>query len=308
MNPSGVAVRRPGLLVVDDDAGVREAYALIFEGVMDVVEAGDAASALEAVRRQAFDVILLDVRMPGVSGVEAFEALRAVQPRVPIVFATAVDTAETAVRAMRLGAFDYLVKPFHQDELMAVVRRALALAGGVVSVVGRDVGTCAALTVLAGARAGVAATVGVEAGAARVVRVDNRPFADMYAEVSAGVRPLDPFVARVAAYVGVHYAHVKIELLAEAVGLSPDHLSRVFRDETTMAAKEFVTRVRIAVARHLLRGTRETLEVIAERVGLCDAPHLARVFRQRTGSTPGAYRGSQAPSAPADDSRQPPRR
>jgi YesN/AraC family two-component response regulator len=280
---------RPALLAVDDDPGVRESYAFIFED-MDVVTADGAASALAAARRQPFHAIILDVRMPRVSGVEAFGPLRDAQPRTPIVFVTAVDNAETAVRAMRLGAFDYVTKPFEMDQLVAIVRRAVASMEGGVSVVGRDVGTCAAVAVLAGARAGMPVVVGASPATTRTVRADGRALAALYAEIAPQSPPLSEFVARVAAYVGTHYAHVKVEHVANAVGISAGHLSRVFRDETRMMAKEFVTRVRIEVARNLLRDTRATLEVIAERVGLCDAPHLARIFRRHTGDTPGAYR------------------
>jgi AraC-like DNA-binding protein len=208
-----------------------------------------------------------------------------------------VDNAETAIRAMRLGAFDYITKPFELDNLVGVVRRAVAATAGVVSVVGRDLGRCAAATVLAARRAAVPVAVGVASDTTRTVRADGRSFAELCAEIAPGAPPVSDFIARVAAYVGTHYAHVKVERLASAMGLSPDRLARVFRDETTMATKEFVTRVRIEVARALLRETRDSVEAIAERVGLCDAPHLTRLFRRHTGGTPGAYRASsQAPS------------
>jgi YesN/AraC family two-component response regulator len=258
---------------------------------MDVTGAGDAAAALEAARGGRFDAILLDVRMPGVSGMDAFEPLRAAQPDTPIIFVSAIDSAETAVRAMRLGAFDYVTKPFDLDALVTVVRRALASRTAVVSLVGQEIGLAAAAAVLAAARA-VPVAVGTVRGAARTVQTDGKTFPAIYAEVAPEAPALTDVIARVAMYVGTHHARVKVERIAEAIGLSPGHLSRVFRDETTLTAKEFVMRVRIEVARYLLRETRDTLEVIAERVGLCDAPHLARVFRQHTGATPGAYRAS----------------
>jgi YesN/AraC family two-component response regulator len=289
---------RPKVLAVDDDPGVREAYAFMFESWADVVAADGAAAALEAARHDTFDAIILDVRMPVVSGVEAFAPLRAAQPRAPIVFVTAVDTAETAIRAMRLGAFDYVTKPFEMSDLVAIVRRAVASTAGVVSVVGRDTGACAAAAVLAAACAGVPIVVGAMPEATRTVHADGRTLAALYMDLAPGAAPPSEFIARVATYVGAHYAHVKVERVAAAVGLSAGHLSRVFREETRLVAKEFITRVRLEVARYRLRETRETLEVIAERVGLCDAPHLARIFRQHTGETPGAYRASQAPGGP----------
>src|SRR5438477_5696181 len=135
MNPAKLC--RPALLTVDDDLGVRESYALLFDEWMDVVGAERAASALAAARQRLFNAIVLDVRMPRVSGLEMFDELRALQPGVPIIFVTAVNTAETAIAAIRLGAFDYVTKPFDIDHLVATVRRALAASAGMVSIVGR---------------------------------------------------------------------------------------------------------------------------------------------------------------------------
>ena len=299
---------RPALLVVDDDPGVRESYVLIFEDWMDVTATADAEGAVTLARRQAFDAILLDVRMPGVSGVDAFDALRAAQAQAPIIFVTAVDNAETAVRAMRLGAFDYVTKPFTMEQLTSIVRRALASVSGVVSVVGPDVGLCAAAAVLAAARGGVPVAVGRVPDAVRTVEASNRGIDDVYAEIAPAAPRLSEFITRVATYVGRQYACVKVELIAEAVGLSAGHFSRVFRDETLMAAKEYVTRVRIEVARYLLRETRARIEEIAERVGLCDAPHLTRIFRRHTGATPAAYRSAPFSVDPTDDAARSPRR
>ncbi|MBM4441339.1 MAG: response regulator [Candidatus Rokubacteria bacterium] len=301
MSTSGPAAHRPAILVVDDDENVRDSYGYIFESWADVTPADGAASAVTLAHQRSFDVILLDVRMPRVSGVEAFTPLRDAQPRTPIVFVTAVDNAETAVRAMRLGAFDYVVKPFELERLVGVVRRAIAAAGGVVNVVGREVGACATAAVLASARAGVPTAVGQTADGRRTVEADGRLLAEVYTDIAPGAPPVPEFIARVATYVGGHYRGVKVESLAAAVGMSPDRLARVFRDETTLTTKEYVTRVQIEVARYLLRETRDTVEVIADRVGLCDAPHLTRVFRRHTGDTPGGYRGTvgMPPAPPA---------
>src|SRR5438034_5252226 len=148
-------LRRPALLTVDDDLGVREAYALLFDEGMDVVGVESAAGAVTAARERRFASILLDVGMPQMGGLEAFEPLRAAQPGVPIIFVTAVDTTDTVVQAMRLGAFDYVTKPFSLERITAVVSRAVASTAGVVRVVGRDIGVAAAAAVLASVRAGI---------------------------------------------------------------------------------------------------------------------------------------------------------
>jgi YesN/AraC family two-component response regulator len=300
MSPTDHLARkaRPTLLVVDDDLGIRESYELIFEDSMNIVAAASVAGALAAAHDHAFDAVLLDIRMPHVSGLEAFEALRAAQPRVPIIFVTAIDTAETAVHAMRLGAFDYVTKPFTVERITAVVSRAVASRVGAVHVVGRDIGVAAAAAVLVSARSMIPATVCPSLVVARTVQADGRSFSDLCGQIAPEAPAISSLVARVATYLGTHYARVNVEYLAEAIGLTPNYLSRVLRDETTMAAKEYVTRVRIEVARYLLNTTRDSLEVVADRVGLWDASHLTRVFRQHVGVTPGALRGEIGISEP----------
>src|SRR5262245_62902280 len=116
---------RPVVLVVDDDPGVRESFRLILEDHYDVVDVPDGPAALDVVRTSAIDLVLLDIRLPGMDGIEVLERIKAVDEQVEVVLVTAVKTVRTAVAAMKLGAFDYLTKPFEEDDLLSVVRRAL---------------------------------------------------------------------------------------------------------------------------------------------------------------------------------------
>ena len=287
MSPLGTdgRPRRFALLAVDDDPGIRETYALLFEDTIDVVAVGSALTAITAAHQQPFDAILLDVRMPHMSGFEAYASLRAAQPDVPIIFVTAVDSVETAVNAMRLGAFDYVVKPFIAERLVTVVERAIASSAGVVHVVDGDLGLAAAAAVVASARAGIPATLSPTGSVVRTVQGDGESFQELYARIAPGAPAVTEVAARVATYVGAHYPRVNVEYLAEAIGLSASHLSRAFCDDTTLTAKEYVTHVRIEVARYLLTTTPDNLEVIADRVGLWDTSHRTRVFRQHVGVT-----------------------
>lgn len=116
---------RPVVLVVDDDPGIRESFRLILEDSCDVLCVPDGGQALETLRSYEVDLVLLDIRLPDMDGIEVLERIRALDEHLDVILVTAVQTVRTAVAAMKLGAFDYLTKPFEEEEILSVVRRAL---------------------------------------------------------------------------------------------------------------------------------------------------------------------------------------
>ena len=120
-----LAPMRPVILIVDDDPGIRESFRLILEEHYELVEAGDGRQAIEIVRTSEVDLVLLDIRLPEMDGIEVLERIKALDDQVEVILVTAVKTVRTAVAAMKLGAFDYVTKPFEEDDLLSVVRRAL---------------------------------------------------------------------------------------------------------------------------------------------------------------------------------------
>ncbi|HSF04783.1 MAG TPA: sigma-54 dependent transcriptional regulator [Methylomirabilota bacterium] len=116
---------RQVILVVDDDPGLRESFRLILEEQYEVIDAPDGPTALGILRSSQIDLVLLDIRLPDMDGIEVLERIKAIDEGVEVILVTAVKTVRTAVAAMKLGAFDYLTKPFEEDELLSVIRRAL---------------------------------------------------------------------------------------------------------------------------------------------------------------------------------------
>ena len=116
---------RPVILVVDDDSGVRESFRLILEDHYEVIDVPDGPQALDVLRASQVDLVLLDIRLPEMDGIEVLERIKAIDEGLEVILVTAVKTVRTAVAAMKLGAFDYLTKPFEEDELLALCRRAL---------------------------------------------------------------------------------------------------------------------------------------------------------------------------------------
>jgi two-component system response regulator AtoC len=117
--------RRGNVLVVDDEDGVRESMRAILEETCEILEAETGAQALEILQSREVDLVMLDQRMPGDAGITFLPKIRAFDPTIIVVLATAVRDVRTAVEAMRLGAYDYLVKPFDVDDILLLVQRAL---------------------------------------------------------------------------------------------------------------------------------------------------------------------------------------
>ena len=116
----------PLISVVDDDEGVRESLRGLFRAVRFGVEVfASAEEFLRWHRMTATDCLVLDVRMPGMSGLDLQRLLMASHPRMRIVFITSHGDEELRSRALRLGAVDYLLKPFSEDALLDAVQRAL---------------------------------------------------------------------------------------------------------------------------------------------------------------------------------------
>src|SRR5947199_9270386 len=87
--------------------------------------AGDSVQAIARLRTSIVDLVLLDIRLPEMDGIEVLERIKTIDDGVEVILVTAVKTVRTAVAAMKRGAFDYLTKPFEEDELLQLVRRAL---------------------------------------------------------------------------------------------------------------------------------------------------------------------------------------
>ena len=114
------------ILVVDDDHGHREMLkALLSEWKYKVAGAPDGESAVALVKESPFDLVLMDVRMKGLSGVEAMAEIKTYNPAIPVLIMTAYSDVQNAVASIKAGAYDYLTKPLDFDELKLTIERAL---------------------------------------------------------------------------------------------------------------------------------------------------------------------------------------
>ena len=114
------------ILVVDDDTAHRTMLLTLVGGWgYDVMEADDGESALTAIEAEPVDLVLMDIRMVRMSGIEALERIKTINPAIPIVLMTAYASVEMAVEALKKGAYDYLIKPLDFDKLRLTLDRAL---------------------------------------------------------------------------------------------------------------------------------------------------------------------------------------
>ena len=114
------------ILIVDDESAIRRALRPpLVELGFQVVDVSRGEEALQTLRAGGFDVVLLDVNMPGIGGIETLRRIRAFAPRLPILMLTVRDAEEEKVEALELGADDYVTKPFSMRELIARIRTAV---------------------------------------------------------------------------------------------------------------------------------------------------------------------------------------
>jgi len=116
------------LLVIDDEESVRYAFQQVFGEDAEVVTAATAREGIELVQSRSPDVVVLDLQLPDGNGMEVFEVIRRDDPKRPVVFITAHGSTETAIEAMKRGAFDYLLKPLDLDRLTQILNRAFEAA------------------------------------------------------------------------------------------------------------------------------------------------------------------------------------
>lgn len=119
----------PTLLVVDDEPSILYFFRQAFtEPEVTLITAVSATEGIEAVKRNQPDVIILDINLPDASGLETFRRIQQIDPKIPVIFITGHGTMATAIEAMRLGAYEYLLKPLELDQFTDLVERAFAIS------------------------------------------------------------------------------------------------------------------------------------------------------------------------------------
>jgi len=115
------------ILIVDDERNIRELLEIILtKAGFDTCTTDDGHEALEVIKNDSVDLVIQDLRMPKMDGIKLLKEIKNISPQLPVVLITAFSSWDTAVEAMRLGAYDYLMKPCDIDKLIAKVEEAAA--------------------------------------------------------------------------------------------------------------------------------------------------------------------------------------
>ena len=245
------------VLVVEDEEMIRKGIVLAVDwAALDCVVVGEAsngAQALEAVERYDPSLIITDLKMPVMDGLEMLRQLRERGNNAFVIILTAYDSFSYAQTALRLGAVDFLLKPFHDGELEQAVTRLKQRMD----------------------RAGQ----GGEKGPAPLP----------LPELKKGDK--SKYVLEAMAYIGEHYhePNIGVAAIAQHLGISEGHLSHTFKKETDYTLLNYLTRYRIHRAMELLRDCRLKVYEVAELVGYRDIAYFSATFKKLVGMSPSEY-------------------
>jgi len=117
--------KKATILVVDDEYGVRQSFNMIFKDQYGVLVAENGQEAIDIFTKNSIDLILLDIRLPDINGLDLLEKIKEIDPNTEVIMVTAVKEITTAVKAIKLGAYDYIVKPFIVEDIINIVNRSL---------------------------------------------------------------------------------------------------------------------------------------------------------------------------------------
>lgn len=117
--------KRATILVVDDENGVRQSFNMVLKDDYHVLLASNGEEAMEIFKKNRIDLILLDIRLPDTDGISLLKKLKEIEPNTEIIMVTAVKQIQTAVKAIKIGAYEYVIKPFVVDDVLSIIGRAL---------------------------------------------------------------------------------------------------------------------------------------------------------------------------------------
>ena len=116
----------PRILICDDEIGPRESLRMILKDKYELLFAEDGQQAVDRLAEEKVDLILIDINMPRLSGIEALQRIKEIDDEVQVLVITGFGSLDTAIQAMKYGAYDYITKPFDMNAILRLVEKGLA--------------------------------------------------------------------------------------------------------------------------------------------------------------------------------------
>ena len=245
------------VLIVDDEKYVRMGiksetdWSLI--GCEVVGEAANGIEGLEAAETLRPDLVISDIRMPKMDGIEMAEKIIEKCPGTKVIFLTAYNEFEYARQAIRIGVSDYLLKPFQDGELEGAIQRLLHLHPN--------------------------------------APASNSELEEQLIPLKTKDEVSNRYVQTAIEYIENNYVDsgFSITKLAEAMSVSEGHISRLFKSETDQSINNYLTRYRIKKAMDYLKDVQVKVYEVAEKVGYSDIAYFSNTFKKLVGKTPSDY-------------------
>ncbi|HFE9685873.1 response regulator [Clostridium perfringens] len=245
------------IMVADDEQLERSVLIAILKKnlrVKEIIEARNGKEALELNRELNPDIIIMDIKMPGINGIKALELIKKENPNKEIIMLTAYDDFEFIHKVLVLGGSDYILKPIKPDKIMEIVDNIIDKVEN----------------------------KGIELG-------DKKHIDEKYLDSS--LTNEEKIVDKVSKYIDDNMDKMlKLEELASICNLSPGYFSRVFKKETGKTVITYINEKKVERAKKLLKESKEPIINISLDLGFDDCGYFIRVFKKITGLTPKAFR------------------
>ncbi len=241
------------ILVVEDEQMIRKGIILTINWAeLDCFVVGEASNGLEgieAVNKLVPDIIICDIKMPQMDGIEMLKQLRQAGNNTPVIFLTAYDTFSYVQSALRLGAIDYILKPFHDGEL----ERAVLLSRNKIN-----------------------------------TKEGNSPRKD-FPPLKSGEKNKYIFQAMEFIRLHYNNPDLSIGMIANHLQISEGYLSHLFKKASDLGPLNFLTHYRIYQSKLLLQDYRVKVYEVAEKVGYRDIAYFSSTFKKLAGISPSEY-------------------
>lgn len=259
-----------GVIIIDDEKWIRRLIVKLLPmdefPIRVIGEAEDGEAGLELIKKFRPNIVITDIRMPVLSGLEFIEKVRVLLPRVEIIIVSGYDNFEYAQRAIKFGVRDFLLKPLEELELRNAVKNALE------SIQARD------------------RTSSEKSTLERKLRRLEAEHIQVEAEEFEGIG--NPKIRMALKYLHEHFAEALcLKNVCDHVAINPTYLSELFKKETGEGFNHFLVNLRLSKAQELLREN-ENLSIadISQLVGFQDPNYFSKLFHKRVGVTAQEYR------------------